>query len=298
MITQTVSIQRIFNNLGRFIDRHHVSETDVIDWTAKALDAMKLHTVFQPAVAIRTVSNYQTTMPRFLHAIVQIARNNKWVDETTVTTDNEEDTTESELDIPVALDQYGMPVNAYDLAYYRPFPDMGEYFTVGQLQIKKYQFTPVRLANHSFFNSLVCKETDFDGIYATCNDEYTIVENLLRFSFESGQVMISYLKQQLDENGYPMIPDDFSAIEAIENYIKMQVFEEQVELGRQGAEGRLANAKSDWHWYCGQAMNADKLPQTVDEWQNFADMHNRLIPKRNRYYGFFGAMSHPEKLKF
>lgn len=284
--------------MGKFIQARNISEGDIIEWTGKALDAMKLHTVFQPAVKPMIVTNYQTEIPRFTHAIVQIARNNNW-ESATDTVVGEPVVEESLLDIPVSLDQYGMPINAYDLAYYRPFPDFdGETFTVGSLTIKKYQFTPVRLANHSFFNSLVCKERDFDGIYATCNDEYTIVENLLRFSFESGQVLISYLKQALDSDGYPMIPDDYSAIQAIEKFIYMKAMEEDFYNNRQGSDARYAKAESDWQWYCAQAKNEDKMPQTIDEWQNIVDMRNHLIPKTNRYYGFFGALSHPEHLKF
>ena len=237
-------------------------------------------------------------MPNFLHAVVQIARNNDYDSEETTSSTDDSTEEESNVDIPVALDATGMPVNAYDLAYYRPFPDFdGEAFTVGSLQLRYYQFTPVRLANHHFFNQLVCKETDFDGIYATCKDEYTIIDNVFRFSFQSGQVLISYLKQKLDEYGYPMIPDDVSVITAIENFIRMKVFQEQFDLGREGSDKRYYKAESDWHWYCKQASNKDLMPQTIDEWQNLMDWKNHLMPKWNQYYTFFGKISHPQMLK-
>jgi len=300
MKEQYVSIQRIFANMGKFINNNNITEVDVIEWTGKALEFMKLETVFQPAVKLAEVVNYQVAMPNYLHAVVQIARNNLWVSDEVLETVAEESAVEEDtIDIPVSLDENGMPVDAYDLAFYRPYADHGgEYFEFGSIIARPYQFSPVRLANHSFFNSLVCKENDFDGIYATCKDEYTIVENLFRFSFETGQVMISYLKQILDENGYPMIPDNVSAITAIENFIRMKVFQEDFDNNRDGAERKYMSASSDWHWYCGQAQNEDFMPQSIDEWQNLVDMKNHLIPKKNRYYGFFGALSHPEQLKF
>ena len=232
----------------------------------------------------------------YLHGIIQIARNNNYVSPTEVATE-EETTTDDSVDIPVVIDETGMPVNAYELAYYRPFPDFdGEYFNIGTLTLKKYQYSPVRLANHHFFGSLVCNEPSFKDIYKTCQDEYTIVENMLRFSFETGQIMISYLKQKLDENGYPMIPDDVSAIEAIEKYIKYKFFEIRFEDGREGSERPYLKAEADWHWYCRQAKNEDLMPQSPDEWQNLIDWKNHLMPKWNQYYTFFGKLSHPQRL--
>lgn len=297
MKSKLISIQRIFANMGKFIHNNGVREIDIVNWTAKALEFMNIESVFQPAVKIETVSQHQAQMPSFLHAVVQIARNNNYVNEPVVVESDVATILGETVDTPVALDRYGTPVNAYELAYYRPLPDFGSYFTIGSLNIKKYQFTPVRLANHSFFNSLVCKEPDFDGIYATCKDEYTVVDNLFRFSFPEGQVMISYLRQKLDENGYPMIPDEVSVIEAIEKFIRYKVFEEQFDNGREGAERRYSKAESDWHWYCRQAKTNDLIPQTTDEWQDIMDWKNHLMPKWNRYHGFFGALSHPQQLK-
>lgn len=285
--------------MSKFIQLNSITQKDIIEWTGQALDFMKHSTVFQPAVKVEIVSNHQVAMPNYLHAIVQIARNNEWTEPSTNTDNSEEISVEETVDIPVAIDANGMPVNAYDLAYYRPFNDFdGEAFTIGGLHIKKYQYTPVRLANHSFFNTVVCKENGFEDIYKTCTDEYTIIENLLRFSFESGQIMISYLKQKLDENGFPMIPDEPSAIQAIESYIRMKVFQEEFDSNREGSERKYLKAESDWQWYCRQAKNEDMLPQTVDEMQNIMDWKNHLIPKKHRYYGFFGALSHPEHLNF
>src|SRR5210317_87925 len=164
-----ISIQRIFANLGDFIQSRGVPEIDVINWTAKALDFMKFETVFQPHVKYETVSNYQAPLPRYMHAIVQIARNNEWVGTTTTVASGESSDSDQQVDIPVVIDANGMPVNAYELAYYRPFADFdGEVFTSGGFALKQYQFTPVRLANHHFFGSSVCHEPDFDGIYNTC----------------------------------------------------------------------------------------------------------------------------------
>lgn len=296
MKAQLISIQRIFANMSKFMAANNISEDDVIEWTGQALEFMKLETVFQPALKIIEVSNFAAPIPSYLHAIIQIARNNEWVSETTSST--EEEDTEEIVDVPVALDETGMPVNAYDLAYYRPFADFdGETFTVGGLQVRKYQFTPVRLANHHFFGSLVCQETDFAGIYATCKDEYTIVDNVLKFSFQEGQIMLSYFKQKLDENGYPMIPDDISAITAIGHYIRYKTFEEQFDKGREGSERRYLKAEADWQWYCRQAKSEDLMPQTVDEWQNILDWKNHMMPKWNQYYTFFGKLAHPQMLK-
>jgi hypothetical protein len=228
-----------------------------------------------------------------MHVILQTARNNKWAGSGLTPADVITDTTTSNpADIPVALDSNGTPIHDYELAYYRPYFDvLGEYNVVGNNQPNWNHFTPVRLANHIFFDTVVAKEEGYEELYKTCRDEYTLVEDIIRFSFKEGQVAIAYLKQKLDCDGFPMIPDTVENVTAVEKYIKYKLREIDYEQGRLGSESRLAKAEADWHWYCRQAKNVNMMPQTIDEWENLMDQRNYMMPQKNRYYGFFGKLS-------
>lgn len=310
MSYQYTSIDRIFSKLIRDV-KSDFSEADVIEWCGEALSFIGATRLYEEAVAFIEVKNHQCKMPAGTHAIIQIARNNSWggpkddslcpsnIKDLTPTVDGET----PPATVPVALDCTGQPINDYDLAYYRPYFDLKwEYsqWRCSSTYIQKY--TPVRLATNTYFNSIVCKEVE-DGsqtIYQTGTDEYTIVQgDTLRFSFKEGSVAVAYLRQLLDEEtGYPMIPDNISYTTAITKYITMKMFEREFYNGRDGAERKMVKAEQDWQWYCKQASNVDLMPNGVDEYQNMLDQRSYLLPRQNRYYGFFGKMARPETRKF
>lgn len=293
-----VSIDTVFAALARDLKEYSVSEGEVIEWCGMALEATQTAGVYDTAVAFREVVDYQCELPTHMHVILQIARNNKFtgsgITPAQVITDA---TTLNQVDVPVALDENGTPLNAYDLAYYRPYFDLiGEYVTTGLEQPNMNHFTPVRLANHVFFNTIVAQEQDFENIYSTCRDEYTIVsDSHLRFSFKEGQVAISYLRQKLDcETGFPMIPDTYSNKQALISYVRFKLKEIDFYQNRQGSDSRLQKAESDWQWYCGQAKNENFMPQTIDEWENLMQQRSYIMPQTRRYYGFFGKLATAE----
>lgn len=292
-----ISINSIFASIGKDIHQYGISEGEVIEWCGRALEATQSANVYQHSVAFEEVSNYQCEMPKHLHVILLAARNNKWTGSGITPQDVITNTTTiaGDPDIPVALDSNGTPINAYELAYYRPYFDVtGSYNIIGDNQPNRNHFTPIRLANHVFFDSIVAKEARYEELYSTCRDEYTIVENKLRFSFPEGQVAIAYLKQKLDCDGFPMIPDTASNLTAIEKYVKMKLREMDYDLNRQGSEGRLQKAEADWQWYCRQAKNENMMPQTIDEWENLMQQRSYIMPQTNRYYGFFGKLATKE----
>ena len=265
------SINTIFASIGRDIHQYSISDGEIIEWCGRALEAIQSASVYEHAVAFSEVKDHQCELPKHIHVLLQIARNNKWIGTGITPADVITDTTTlpDGPDIPVALDSNGTPINDYDLAYYRPYFDLvGEYNILGNNQPNFNHFTPVRLANNLFFNSIVAREENYDELYKGCRDEYTLVEDMIRFSFQEGQVAIAYLKQKLDCDGYPMIPDTVENVTAVEKYIKYKLREIDFEQNRLGSESRLVKAESDWQWYCRQAKNVNMIPQTFDEWEN------------------------------
>lgn len=306
MNTETVkyiSINRIFAKLVRDLGIS-IDEGDVIEWAAEALQSISAISIYEEAVAFIEVKNHQATLPNAITSIIQIARNNCFdsVKQCGLCPSEVIDTVtiENSSDIPVPLDCNGQPTTDYDLAYYRPyfsFKDEGGFWASNAF----YDgcFSPVRLSNNTFFASLVCKHPDSESLYSTDMDEYTVVNgDTLRFSFESGQIALSYVKQQLDENGYPLIPDHVTYLTAITKYITMKMMERDFYAGRDGSVGRMQKAESDWHWYCKQAKNRLMMPKGIDQWQNIMEQRQYMLPRVQRYYGFFGKMSRPESRKF
>ena len=204
---------------------------------------------------------------------------------------------------PVPLDCDGDPFQDYEVAYYRPFFNLNiGYGTWVNSNQYKGNYTPVRLANNVFFNSVVCKEKDYQNIYKDCADEYTIVgsiNKMLRFSFKEGFVAISYLKNRLDpETGYPLIPDNPSYMAAIVYYLKWKIAEWHAWNGRSGFISMARENERLWLKYARQAKNYMKMPRSLDQYQNLLEQSHYLIPRHKRYYGYFGNLGRSEHQPF
>lgn len=289
-----VSIDRIFAKFTREISSDF-SEIDLIEQVGEALEGIGTPSLYDDYIAFVEVKDFQAPVPRWCHNITQIAKDNRWTGPKAsifcpkkIVTDIVSDT---EPAIPVALDCKGTPIHDYDLAFYRPFLDLKCKWNIfNNTSVYRTHYTPVRLHEHSFFSSKVSRKAN------SSLDEYSIIQGkVLRFSFRTGFIAIAYTKQAVDkETGYPLVPDAFSHLTAITSYITMMRCKKEFYDGRQGAEGRLNKAESDWQWYCGQASNNDKMLYGVDEHQNFLDQRLQLLPQNNRYFGFFGNLAQPQ----
>lgn len=303
---QYISINSVFSKLIRDAT-NEFSEDDIIEWCAESLEFIGAVKAYEEAIAFIEIKNHQGKLPLGLHQIIQLARNNNYTNykKCTPLTICEKAPEACGLTVgqnpcvcppsdAVWLDCNGQPIVAYDLAYYRPYFDLKtEYNTWHNSSYYNNNFTPIRLANHTLFGTLV---TPDKGIgYTQTVDSYTVIlDNIIRTSFRSGQVCVAYYRQVRDKDGYPMIPDHISYRTAITKYIQMKMADKDFQNGRDGAEKRLSKYESDWHWYCKQAGNASMMLNGIDEHQNLLDQRTTLIPNFNKYYGFFGNLSKPE----
>jgi hypothetical protein len=308
---QYVTLDRILSKIYRDLGIEEISETDVIEWSGEALEAIGAISLYEEAVAFVEVNNYQADLPNGLHAIIQIARNNHWTKENkecctiqAIAEAEEESTSPSACttcggftDQLVPVDCNGHLIGDVEIAYYRPYFDLKwEYSGWMNSNYNKEHYTPVRLSNHSFFSTLVCHEDE--GLYHSCRDEYTIAGDKLRFSFKEGSVAIAYYRQVTDpETGYPMVPDDYSVTTAITMYITMKYMGRMWYTGREGYADKYQKAEQDWHWYCRQAGNAAIAPYGADEFESMLESRINLIPNVNKYYNYFGKTGNTNRLR-
>jgi hypothetical protein len=327
------SVDRILSKFHRDIKNAELNESDAIEWIGEALDFLKVHAITEQAVAFIEVKDYQCELPKGFQNVLQVARNNNWSEQndlclcpaTICATTTTVDTTTPGVKVttvitdpncapcevkkpgpnmPVPLTCQGEPMTDYDLAYYRPYFDLGWFYS-GWTESYYYHnnYTPVRLADHTFFNSIVCKEYNSDSIYQSARDEYTIVghgcNRALRFSFKTGSIALAYNKSVMDkETGYPLVPDDISFITAITYYIKWKIAESLDWNGREGFAIQAQKAEQRWLKYARQAKNKAKMPKTLDDYQDLLEQSHYLIPNHKRFYGFFGNLNQPENRSF
>lgn len=289
-----ISLDRILSKVYRDIGMEEVSETDVIEWSGEALEFMSVVSIYEEAIAQVEINNHQGDLPYCLQIIRQVARDNYYEKKDACKEEIKEDK-KIEPQPNVGCTECGERIikEVQPDSYFNANPFM--FLTTDYY---KEHYTPVRLSNHTFFNSLVCVE-DLD-IYKTCIDEYTIVEDKIRTSFEEGLVLISYYRQKIDpDTGYPMIPDTISLISAITYYITWKYFQRLWYMGREGMSDKMQQAEERWLKYCKQATSEFKMLSGIDEHQNFMESRfNNLIPNRRQYYGYFGNLGRLQRLNF
>lgn len=290
-----VSLDRILSKLYRDLGLDEVSEADVIEWSGEALEFLGHVSHYEQAVASLIVKNHQAEMPDGLHSIVQIVKYNGYEPKKPCPVEQIEEEVLPDMCLTCCKELPEIRHFA-DGEFVTPYGDNVDFRIVFGGQFYQREFTPVRLSNHTFFNTIVCPE--MPDIYKNCEEEYTVVDNVLKFSFQEGQVLLSYYRQKMDpDTGYPMVPDDVSIINAITYYVTWKYMQRLWYMGREGYGDKMKYSMELWYQYCRQANTQSKMLYGVDEHQNFLEGQYSLIPNLGKYYGFFGKLGYSSKLK-
>lgn len=301
------TIDRIFNKLSRELPNNvQFNETDVIEMIGEASDFLKVAPNQEQSLAFIEVSGGLAPLPKGLQQIIQVARDNTYTG-----SPNKRCSCPSPAEVvleiveeaevfPVVTDCQGKILGDYEVVYYRPFFDLRyEYDMWLGSSYYGNSFTPIRLANHSFFNSEVIRN---NGCTVYGEDEYTLIgttERVMKLSFETGRIALAFYKAAVDEEtGYPLIPDNVSYISAMTSYIKWKIAETYSWNDREGFSQKAAKFEREWLKYARQAKNYFKMPKGIDQHQNLMEAGNRLIPNHNRYYSFFGNLGRKESRGF
>lgn len=98
---------------------------------------------------------------------------------------------------------------------------------------------------------------------------------------EEGKIEIAYRALPIDEEGYPLIPDNSAFSRALEMYIKKQWFTIQYDLGKI-SQAVMAKADQDYAWAVGQAQT-DLIRPTIDQMESISNMWSTLIPRAQEH---------------
>lgn len=139
--------------------------------------------------------------------------------------------------------------------------------------------------------------------YAITKDESQYPTNIqytydVRFpyihtNFEEGIILLEYTKLNLDEDGYPLVPDIESVKQAIFWYtLKMMI------LGGFTPKAKgitFMFCESQVSHYIGQAKSQMRFP-SIAEMENIGNERNKKIPMTNRYATAFRNLGNKEQL--
>ncbi len=104
-------------------------------------------------------------------------------------------------------------------------------------------------------------------------------------SIKEGEIEIAYRAFAVDEDGFPLIPDNGTFENALELYIKKRYYTILFELNKINNQV-LQHTEQEYAWAVGQAQS-DLVRPSIDQLQAFTNSWNTLIQKTNEHsYGF------------
>jgi hypothetical protein len=140
---------------------------------------------------------------------------------------------------------------------------------------------PKCCTEHTFYIENNYLITDIRSVNTcdTCNDK--------------SKVCIAYLGMLVDDEGYPMIPDDVYFQEACASYVTYRLDYQDWRKG-QIPDKVFQKSEQDWLFYVNSARGAANMP-SIAQLENLKNVMVRLIPKMNEYNNFFVNNSQQER---
>lgn len=114
---------------------------------------------------------------------------------------------------------------------------------------------------------------------------YKIQGRIIFTSTKDTPIEIAYRAIKVDEEGYPMIPDNSTFAEALEAYIKVKVYTILFDQNKI-SNAALQNAQQEYCWAIGAAQNELVMP-SIDEMESITNLWNQLLIRTTEHeHGF------------
>lgn len=119
--------------------------------------------------------------------------------------------------------------------------------------------------------------------------------SIIYTSFKEGTLNISYKSLPVDNEGFPLLPDEPTFLRALELYIKKQWFTILFDMGKV-SPAVLQNTQQEYAFAAGACNNTFIIP-SVSEMESIKNMWNQLIPRFNEFKNGFKSLGYKEHLK-
>lgn len=118
---------------------------------------------------------------------------------------------------------------------------------------------------------------------------FDINDSWITFNIQKGRTCIAYWAFPIDEEGFPLVPDDTKYKRAIYSYL---IYKVDYRLWRQGFidERVYRESENQWLWAVSSASAHLKIPN-VEQMELLKTSLIRLIPRFNSYQSFFHDLS-------
>jgi len=260
MIYNTTSAKRVLDKIHSLRINTNEFDRDMLMWCGDVLDHIGAHMQYELKVCRVAVRNFRGKLPHNLYMLEWVGFSGRsldgWV--SIPTTDGIEGT---EFGLDDSIKQINQQL--IEPAYYRGT-------SVAMSSISD------RLAFNSRATSV----------------GFTYTPGFLKFDIAEGYAYLIYKGVPVDEEGFPLIPDDSSFVDACMWYCIQMLILAGVEFKTVGFETAVAR----WEMYCTQARNSGLIPD-VPMQESYKNAFTKLIPNFDSYNTGFKDLHNPEMLE-
>ena len=268
-ISSKVIVRKIFRDLrpgdDSWID-------DAIEWIGEALEHIGAAPQLCQKQCVLNIKDHKTMMPSDLYYINQVAINNK----VSIASSEELDTLTSKVkdlqdqikDAQASGLEYSDTASVLHDINSRIVILENVYFS-GDVNMQ-----PLQYGASTFHRSMHCDGCINENI--NYEETYIVDCDYIKTSFKTGKICISYMALPIDDDCYPLVPQDISYQEAMFWYVYKKMLLSNPQIKNNGIDYNFADQK--WKYYCTQARNAANFPD-IDRMESFMNQWVRLIPQ-------------------
>jgi len=123
---------------------------------------------------------------------------------------------------------------------------------------------------------------------------YIIKNNYIETSVQETTLEMAYRAFMIDDNGFPMVPDNERVIEAVRSYITFKTDHKLWRLGKL-SENVYRDSEKEWLWYVGSAQNALRI-MSVDRAEVWSRHWTRLLPVMGAHGSSYAYLGNREDI--
>jgi len=282
-------IAKVFTDLDLKEGDHRIA--DMIEWAGEALEKIGGFPSFinkvtgRDNVPLLELENYQVKLPCDFHSMIQVGYS----------------TVEGGPFYPMryATGSFDSGVLNEDLVTPTDIPTLPDTELINvvmDLYTLDYKDALTKINNEPNIRTLVSQmlaNKTLGNKYAyasnTFDYTYTIRPGYIKTNVRNGYLMMAYQAVPVDNEGYPLIPDDQSYMEAIYWYINMKLIYPDWRSGRV-RDGIYYDAKRSWAHYSKQAYGNAMMPNGTEQMESIKNVWLRLIPEIHEQDTFFSTL--------
>ena len=190
-----------------------------------------------------------------------------------------------------------LPCNILYINGIRYFNSNGDNNVYGAIAMREstdiYHHDPLNFSNNGYVNNY--SEIQFPIAYNSNEYTYSIQKGIIFTSKRDGIIEIAYKGIAVDEDGYPMIPDNEKVSLGMEYYIMSRYLEPLYLIGKI-TDKAFEYIQQKRYFYMPSAVNSLQMP-SVDGMESLMNSLNRLIIPTNSHKNFFKNSGQKEIIK-